>query len=232
MTVNARLVSALFIIIVLVAVSYLFAGGPSPLEDLFKPAELKTTWRPSGCVQADFIKKSFDDSSNAEACAVGSAIFVAGNLSRNFYGQLFRRSYSDVYLDGVNYSTSERLITNVRLSFEYYLPFYEDSKECPVDPNNVNSVTGIHNNRQFVLIGNNQADFSSNVTFNAAYYDFTAETRCGSWLVFDRPIRDFSTSTEDNFQPASSSIDAIGFEVSNIYIRNITIAGPESKQVL
>jgi hypothetical protein len=180
------------------------------------------SWRPD-CTDSSIIKKTFDDSGNYKKCLNGTdTIFIKGNVSRNFYGQLFKRGSSPVFIDGIVYTEPlGRLVTEVNVSFDYYFPFYEDGAECPVDASNVNNKTKFHNNEQFVFVGNNNANLSRGDLFNIAFINFTSEASCGTWLKFNRKISGFSRET--GFDILSSSISVIGFEVSNVYIRNITL---------
>ena len=204
------------------------------------PQETETLpWRPlcNNTINGPW-KESFDGAGNQEFCYVNSTVFyVQAKLSRNFAGQLFKRSSPESYIEGINYVQPQGpfKIGDVTVQFDYYFPFYEDGAECPISSSNFNAVTGFHNVPQYVLVGNNAANFSSSSgDFNDAFMNFTLEGTCGQWQTFVHRVDDLQNDFGSSFSHANRDLGVIGLEVANMYIRNLKVVGnatPETVQV-
>ena len=193
-------------------------------------------WRPACQPISGPWLESFNSAGNQEICYYNStAMFVQARLSRNFAGQLFKRANPDAFIQGINYlqPVGNYKVDDIRIIFEYYFPFYEDGTECPVDPANVNAVTGYHNNPQYILVGNNDADFYSETdTFDDAIMNFTLEGACGQWYTFNHTINDFGNDYGSSFSRSNRDLGTVGLEAANIYIKNVKVIGAADPPVV
>jgi len=212
----------LVVILVFSALSILAAGQAETLP-----------WRPT-CQNGTFSaggfsdwQESFDGRGLQTWCWYNDTVlYIQQDLLRNFQSQLFRRTFPNAYIEGLNYvlPVGPQNIGDINLSFEYYFPFFEDGTECPIDASNVNAVTGFHNVRQIVLVGENEANFSVGTnTFDDAFNEFHLEGVCGEWRTFSHLIDDFENDFGSSFAHSNRDLGIFGFEVANMYIRNVTL---------
>lgn len=150
-----------------------------------------------------------------------ATIFLQQRISEGMFSdRLHRIIKSDLHISNINY-VAQGNVRNVNIEFDYYFPFYEDGSRCP------------NETLQMVLVGNQIANFSKGSgNFDPAQYQLDAtQIQCGEWMHFSQSIQDFSVPQESSFSQSSTNIGAISFEMSNVYIKNVTISGQNSLRV-
>ncbi len=181
-------------------------------------------------------KESWDGSEQVTYCYFNSSIiYIQKPIFYNFLGEPFTGTYPDTYITDVAYTqpTGPLKIGDIRIEFDMYFPYYQDNPSTCYAYNQ-SAVDGRWNIRQFVLAANNNANFTETVnTFNDAFYQLTsAESLCGQWIKFSHLIKDFTDDYGVSFNRNSRTLEIVGLEMGNVYIKNITVVGASGAKTL
>jgi hypothetical protein len=194
----------------------------------FEPWIVNTT----GCVleaEPSFggWNESWDDSDNQNYCLLNdNSIFIQQDVLviDGVYGT---SSISDFWTN-VSYVQQTGNIREVLIQFEYYFP----SLNGVCIPNVVNPNTGLYSSKQLVLIGNGETNLGEKDAFNVALYQLNGDIVCDQWNTFSFPVKDFVNDFGSSFSGQSKDIGSFGFEMRNVYVRNINITGDTQALVL
>ncbi|MBR9677475.1 hypothetical protein GOV04_05010 [Candidatus Woesearchaeota archaeon] len=199
-------------------------------------------WRPS-CIMEEvpsFLNfnnetwyEDYDSSNRQDYCVYPLDTVYTGNITQRFNDTIFIAQEVGFNTNGNYFTytnpdfwtivqlTEKSNVRNVEVYFEYYFPSYNGF--CL--PNTINPVTGFYESPQAVLLTNAESNLSITGTFDDAIYYMNGNVVCDQWNNFSRVVTDFSNDRGSSFSSASKTIGSLGFELKNVYLRNIEIRG-------
>lgn len=152
-------------------------------------------------------------------------VFIKQQVYHNFLGQPWTRSNADLYTNQFPLFTEQGNLKreNTRIVFDYYFPSYTmpDSSQVCI-PNSVRA-SGQYNSPQLVLVANHQGGFSDETDFNSALVALNGGITCDQWVHADIHIDNFENEYGSSFNGRSKTIGTFGFEMKNVYIKNVGI---------
>lgn len=174
-------------------------------------------------------KESFDGADFLTYCYINDTLlYLEKPIFTNFLDEPFIPSYPDSYIENVDYTqpVGPNKVGDIRVLFDVYFPYYQDNPSTCY-ASNQSAIDGRWNIRQFVLVGNNNANFSDEVnTFNDAIYQLNStETLCGQWITVSHLISEFPDDFGVSFNRNSRTLEVFGVEMGNAYIKNIRVVG-------
>lgn len=139
-------------------------------------------------------------------------------------GESHKQVNADFHLTNVSYEQSKPIgspTNGVYVEFDYYIPSGDISQDGTSDEVCYEDV------EQFVLIGNEEANFSEGSgTFDDAFYELNdTESACDQWHHFRHHANDFTNDFGSAFSHSSKTIGAFSLEVGNMYVKNLTFVG-------
>ena len=166
--------------------------------------------------------ESFDGSNRQTYCLWSNNTFwIDQPVFKNFGGQWFTNAPADLWTTLL--LTEKGNVRNVEVRIEYYAPSYNGV--CI--PQSINYGSGLYNSPELFLIANHQNGFHETATFDDALLWVNNIMSCDQWNTINVPVSSLQNDFGSSFSGQSKTIKTFGFEMSNIYIRDVKIIGSE-----
>jgi hypothetical protein len=170
--------------------------------------------------------ESFDSADIQKYCMYDSeTLFISQRVGINRLGEPFTSSNADLFFPLLTPIQESGNVKGVVVEFDYYFPNFTYNSNNFCVPNSINGVTGYFNSPQLVMLANHQLGFPFGIDFNSAETRVNGGIVCDSWQHFYMVVDDFENDYGSSFSARSKTLGTFGFEMKNVYIRNVTITG-------
>lgn len=164
--------------------------------------------------------ESFDFDDKQNYCTyTNNTLWIESPVKKNFLGQYFTDNPADIW--NTLSLTEQGNVRDVRVRIEYFAPMYQGV--CV--HSSINGGSGLYNSPQSFLVANHNTGFHEEATFDDAFRNTNNIMTCEQWNVIDIPVKNLQNDFGSSFAGQSKTIGSFGFEMTNLYIRDVKIVG-------
>lgn len=172
--------------------------------------------------------ESFDPSNLQSYCLYEGNLFIKQRIFINRLGEPLTVCNADLYYPFEIMVTEQGNVKGVLVEFDYYFPNYMLGSTPVCMPNLVGVSNGLFKSPQLVMLANHQLGFPYGIDFNSALYQPNGEVTCDEWEHFSHIVGDFENDYGSSFSGRSKTIGTLGFEMKNVYIKNVQVSNSTS----